>query len=229
MTSPAKNRSPAPGVFGAGWQERSAQWRSTAERYAAAAGLTLAGLVVALLFQRLRGVPDAMIFAVTIALTARFFGLGPSFFASGLSIVAIDLTMLPPLGRLEFTHPEEIAYLAVFVLLSLVISGTTHSLQVAQADAERIAMRATRLLDVTTALAEAELPADVARVMVGQGLEVAEAVSIDRCGERQRVARPRAPRVAEERRRCRADHLTRRRYAARRSASSPRTCVARVA
>ena len=147
------------------------------ERYGAAAGLTLAGLTVALLFEHVRGVPDAMIFAATVALTARFFGFGPSLFASALSIVAIDFTMLPPLGKLEFTHPEEIAYLAVFVVLSLVISGTTHSLLVAQSSAEQIASRATRLLDVTTALAEAELPVDVARVMMGQGLEVAEAVS----------------------------------------------------
>ena len=151
--------------------------KSHVERYGAAAGLTLAGVAIALLFQRVRGIPDAMIFAATVALTARFFGVGPSLFASALSIVAIDFTMLPPLGRLEFTHPEEIAYLAVFVVLSLVISGTTHSLRVAQSTAERIASRATRLLDVTTALAEAELPADVARVMIGQGLEVAEAVS----------------------------------------------------
>src|SRR6185503_4194901 len=115
--------------------------------------------------------------AATVALTARFFGVGPSLFSSALSIVAIDFTMLPPLGKLEFTHPEEIAYLAVFVVLSLVISGTTHSLLLAQSGAEQIASRATRLLDVTTALAEAELPVDVARVMMGQGLEVAEAVS----------------------------------------------------
>src|SRR5678815_252367 len=170
------------------------------ERYGAAAGLTLAGLTVALLFQRVRGIPDAMIFAATVALTARFFGVGPSLFASALSIVAIDFTILPPLGRLEFTHPEEIAYLAVFVVLSLVISGTTHSLRVAQSSAERIATRATRLLDVTTALAEAELPGDVARVMIGQGLEVAEAVSgligvVD--GDELRVIERRASRRAE--------------------------------
>ena len=89
--------------------------KSHVERYGAAAGLTLVGVAVALLFQRVRGIPDAMIFAATVALTARFFGAGPSLFASALSIVAIDFTMLPPLGRLEFTHPEEIAYLAVFV------------------------------------------------------------------------------------------------------------------
>jgi len=78
---------------------------------------------------------------------------------------------------LELNHPEESADLVVFIVLSLVISGTTHSLRVARAGAEQLASRATRLLDVTTRLAEAELPADVARVMVGPGLEVAEAVS----------------------------------------------------
>jgi signal transduction histidine kinase len=146
-------------------------------RYTAAVALTGVGLAVTALFQRVRGVPDAMIFAATIALTARFFGIGPSLLGSALSIVAIDFTILPPLGRLEFTHPEEIAYLAVFVVLSLVISGSTHSLRAAQLSAERLASRATRLLDVTRALGEAQLPADVGRVIIGQGLEVAEAVS----------------------------------------------------
>jgi signal transduction histidine kinase len=139
--------------------------------------LTAVGYLVAELFERVGGVPDAMVFAATIALTARFFGIGPSLLASALSIVAIDYTILAPLGKLEFNHPEESADLIVFVVLSLVISGTTHSLRVARASAEELASRATRLLDVTTRLAEAELPADVARVMIGPGLEVAEAVS----------------------------------------------------
>jgi signal transduction histidine kinase len=132
---------------------------------------------VAQLFERVGGVPDAMVFAATIALTARFFGAGPSLFASALSIAAIDYTILAPLGKLEFNHPEESGDLIVFVVLSLVISGTTHSLRAARVKSEQLASRATRLLDVTTRLAEAELPADVARVMIGPGLEVAEAVS----------------------------------------------------
>ena len=156
---------------------RWAALRSHAVRYAGAVALTALGYLVAGLFERVGGVPDAMVFAATIALTARFFGIGPSLFASALSIVAIDYTILAPLGKLELNHPEETADLIVFVVLSLVISGTTHSLRVARTSAEQLASRATRLLDVTTRLAEAELPADVARVMIGPGLEVAEAVS----------------------------------------------------
>jgi len=151
--------------------------RSHAIRYLGAVALTALGYLVAELFERVGGVPDAMIFAATIAITARFFGIGPSLFASALSIVAIDYTILAPLHKLEFNHPEESADLFVFLVLSLVISGTTHSLRVARAGAEQLASRATRLLDVTTRLAEAELPADVARVMIGPGLEVAEAVT----------------------------------------------------
>ena len=160
-----------------GAEDRLARWRAHASRYAAGVALTCVGYLVAMLFERIGGVPDAMIFATTIAITARFFGIGPSLLASALSIVAIDFTILAPLGSLEFTHPEEVADSIVFIVLSLVISGTTHSLRAARAGAERMASRATRLLDVTTALAEAELPSDVARVMIGQGLEVAEAVS----------------------------------------------------
>src|SRR5438093_3413169 len=100
-------------------------WKSTLERYAAATGLTLVGLVVILLFQYLRGVPDGLVFGAIVAISARFFGTGPGLLASGLSIIAIDLTILPPTGRIELTHPEELTYLAVFVVLVLVINGTT--------------------------------------------------------------------------------------------------------
>ena len=44
--------------------------------------------------------------------------------------------MLPPIGRVEFSHPEELAYFVVFLVLSLVISGMTHSLRVARIAAE---------------------------------------------------------------------------------------------
>src|SRR5262249_23756484 len=162
----------------------------------AAVGLSALGLGIAFLFRGLRGVPDGLVFAATIAITARFFGLGPALFASGLCIILIDWTALPPIGRIELTHPEEISYLLLFLVLQLVNTGPTHSLRVprpaaethvkdledanrqiaqqveetrvisehlAQANeeltdardaAERVALRANRLLAVTTALSE---------------------------------------------------------------------------
>jgi signal transduction histidine kinase len=152
-------------------------WGRTVERYAAAAGLTLVGLAVLLLFQHLRGVPDALVFAAIVAVSARFFGTGPGLLASGLSIIAIDLTILPPYGSVELTHPEELAYVVVFVVLVLVINGTTHSMRAAQVSSESVAARATRLLEVTTLLSEASTTRDVARVVIGHGLDMTEATS----------------------------------------------------
>src|SRR4051812_31525629 len=105
MTSQVRDLATESPVPPSNWAVRRTTWGSVASRYAAGAALTGFGLVIAMLFEPVRGVPDAMIFAATIALTARFFGIGPSLLASGLSIVLIDLTMLPPLGKLEFTHP----------------------------------------------------------------------------------------------------------------------------
>src|SRR5206468_706529 len=114
------------------------RWVPAVERYAGAAVLTLAATIVVLLLQRLGDIPDAMVFAATVALSARFFGTGPSLLASALSIIAIDLLILPPMGSVELTHPEELAYVAVFVVLVLVISGTMHSLRRAQTEAEQL-------------------------------------------------------------------------------------------
>jgi len=212
--------------------------------YLAAVGLSALGLGVAFLFRGLRGVPDGLVFAATIAITARFFGLGPALFASGLCVILIDWTALPPIGHIEFRHPEELTYLLVFLVLSLVISGTTHSLRVARAAAEshvkdledanrqialqveetrvisehlaqaneeltgardvaeRIAMRANRLLAVTNALSEARMPADVAHVVIGQGFDVLEAaVGLIAVVDGDRITvldRRRAPRTTGE-------------------------------
>src|SRR4051812_26427769 len=77
-------------------------------RFTGAVALTVLGATVALILQRVFAVPDGLVFAATVAVCARFFGTGPSLLASALSVVAIDLTLLPPIGTVEFTHPEEL-------------------------------------------------------------------------------------------------------------------------
>ena len=49
-----------------------------------------------------------MIFALTIAVSARFFGLGPSLLASALSIMAMDLVIFPPLGHKELQDGDDV-------------------------------------------------------------------------------------------------------------------------
>ena len=146
------------------------------ERYGAAAGLTLAGLAVALLFERVLGVPDAMIFAATVALTARFFGSGracsPARYRSSRSTsrcAAVGKTRVHASGRDRLSGGVR----------RVVARHQRHHALAARRAGERRANRVARHATARghKALAEAELPADVARVMIGQGLEVAEAVS----------------------------------------------------
>ena len=79
-------------------------------QYVGATVLSMLGLGAAFLFRNLRGVPDGLVFAATIALIARFYGLGPSLFASALSIIAIDLDD-PPADRSRRAHAPRGAHL----------------------------------------------------------------------------------------------------------------------
>ena len=118
---------------------------SDVERYLAAAALTAVAYAITLLFQQFYGIPDALVFAAAVALSARFFGTGPSLLASALAIVIMDFTILPPRGSVELTHPEEIVYVALFAVLVLIISGTTHSLRESREHAEALAASAEKV------------------------------------------------------------------------------------
>src|SRR5262249_54090836 len=96
-------------------------------RYLAAVALCAVSVGVAILFRGVGGMPDGLVFAASIAIAGRFLGLGPSLFASALSVILIDLLITPPIGSIDLTQPEDITYSLTFVVLSLVISGTTHS------------------------------------------------------------------------------------------------------
>jgi signal transduction histidine kinase len=126
--------------------------------------------------------PNYLLFAAAVALSAWYGGRGAGLVTSVLCVAAIDFSFLPPLGSLEFTHSEELLDTAVFVVVALTISATTASLrrarlaaEAARRESERSALRATRLLEVTSALSEAWSVDEVARVVLGVGLGLVEA------------------------------------------------------
>src|SRR3954466_12009362 len=96
-----------------GRRVKATSWRHV-EEYAAAVALTAVGYGVTLLFQQFYGIPDALVFAAVVALSARSLGTGPSLMASTLAILIMDFVELPPSGSLELTHPEEVVYVVLF-------------------------------------------------------------------------------------------------------------------
>lgn len=158
-------------------------------RYGATLGLTLAAWGIAILLGNGLSVRTHLPFAAAVAVATWFGGAGPGLLSAALSVLAIDFSFLPPLGSIELTHFEELVDSLVFLVVASTIGATTAALRrareiaeqraadisVAHAAAERLAMQAQRLLEVTTALAEASSVDEVANVILTKGMQAVEA------------------------------------------------------
>ncbi len=83
-------------------------------------------------------------------------GLGPVIFAGLFSALMWDLFVIPPVGSLAVTEFEDILMLGTYVIVALVTGRSNHRVRV-QERAERIReQRATMLLAVARAVAEAK-------------------------------------------------------------------------
>ena len=158
-------------------------------RYGAAMALTLVAWGAAVLLGNGLSVRTHLPFAAAVAVATWFGGAGPGLLSAALSVLAIDFSFLPPVGSIELTHFEELVDSLVFLVVASTIGGTTAALRrarelaeqraaaisVAHATAERLAMQAQRLLEVTTALAEASSVDEVAKVILTKGMQAVEA------------------------------------------------------
>jgi K+-sensing histidine kinase KdpD len=158
-------------------------------RYGAAFVLTLVAWGVAIALGNGLSVRTHLPFAAAVAVATWFGGAGPGLLSATLSVLAIDFSFLPPLGSIELTHFEELVDSLVFLVVASTIGATTAALRharelaerraadisVAHAAAERLAMQAQRLLEVTTALAEASSVDEVANVILTKGVQAVEA------------------------------------------------------
>ena len=158
-------------------------------RYGAAVALTLIAWGAAILLGNGLSVRTHLPFAAAVAVSTWFGGAGAGLLSAALSVLAIDFSFLPPVGSIELTHFEELVDSLVFLVVASTIGATTAALRharelaeqraadisVAHAAAERLAMQAQRLLEVTTALAEASSVDEVAKVILTKGMQAVEA------------------------------------------------------
>ena len=168
---------------------RALRDRPLLARYGAAVALTLIAWGAAILLGNGLSVRTHLPFAAAVAVATWFGGAGAGLLSAALSVLAIDFSFLPPLGSIELTHFEELVDSLVFLVVASTIGATTGALRrareiaeqraadisVAHAAAERVAMQAQRLLEVTTALAEASSVDEVANVILTKGVHALEA------------------------------------------------------
>jgi two-component system sensor kinase FixL len=93
-------------------------------------GLAVLSVAVALLITR--ALPsDAEIrgplFVPAILLSAWYGGIGPGLLATGLSVLAIDYFLLPPVATLKLFALDDAAYLVAFLLSALLVAWLTGS------------------------------------------------------------------------------------------------------
>ena len=132
--------------------------------------------------------PSFMFFIPAVAISAWFGGLGPSILATAMSLVLIRVDFLEP-GWIGPTPTNGALAVIAFLIVAVTIAATMEALRRSRALAnshaaqlellndkiQRVAMRATKLLDVTTALSEATSVDEVTAVVLSKGVDVVEA------------------------------------------------------
>jgi signal transduction histidine kinase len=132
--------------------------------------------------------PSYMFFIPAVAISAWFGGLGPGILATAMSLLLIRVNFLGA-GWIGPAPLHGALAAAVFLLTAGTIVVTTEALRRARAladshaanlerlnaDITRSATRATKLVEVTTALSEANSVDEVATVVLTKGLAVVEA------------------------------------------------------
>lgn len=110
-----------------------------------------------------------LVFILAVTVSARFGGYGPGVLASLLSVASVEF-LLEPTGRIVLDVREDTAFLALFLVVALMVSQATASLQAARADAERKAEQLDRVKNLTAALSEAATVDRVAEAIVEEGM-----------------------------------------------------------
>jgi signal transduction histidine kinase len=132
--------------------------------------------------------PSFMFFIPAVAISAWFGGLGPSILATAMSLALIRINLLGPgwlVAGPRNGWPSVLAFLVVAVTIAVLMEALRRSRALADSHAanlerlngenQRVATLATKLLDVSTALSEAQSVDEVAEVVLGKGLAVVEA------------------------------------------------------
>jgi signal transduction histidine kinase len=132
--------------------------------------------------------PSFMFFIPAVAIAAWFGGMGPSIVATAMSLILIRINFLGPGWSVEgpTNGPLAVAaFLVVAVTIAVLMEALRRSRALADSHAadlerlnhenERIASLATKLLDVSTSLSEAQSVDEVAEVVLNKGLAVVEA------------------------------------------------------
>jgi signal transduction histidine kinase len=171
-----------------GTQKRSSPLWTIGSGYLLAALTTLLAHAATVALKQDWPTPSFMFFIPAVAISAWFGGLGPSVLATAMSLALIRMNLFGPgwVGPGPRNGPlSVVTFLVVAAIIAVTMEALRRSRVLADAHAaelervneeiQRSVGRATKLLDVTTALSEAISVGEVAAVVLTKGLAVVEA------------------------------------------------------
>ncbi len=133
-------------------ERKPSQFREYAEVFLVVAAVTIAALFVAPTSHLSFGI----VYLIAVVTLSMRVGLGPVIFAGIFSALMWDLFVIPPVGSLAITSFEDVLMLGTYVIVALV-TGRSNARVREQERTERIReQKATALLQVARALAEAK-------------------------------------------------------------------------
>ena len=150
--------------------------------YALAVALVVTAFAATATLKRMWVAPSFMFFIPAVAIAAWQGGRGPTLLATTLSLFLIDFFFVPPVGSLKIGGSTYVLDVVAFLVLAATLVATMEGLRRARRVAEsrameleRVAARASKLLEVTTALSEARSVEDVTAVVLDKGLTAVQA------------------------------------------------------
>jgi len=149
-------------------------------RYLAALGLII--LVTAGLFV-LRDVLEttlvALLYLIPLGLITAFLGLGPGITSALVTFLTFNYFFIQPYYRLAVHRPIDVVILVIFLVVAIVISQLVGRMQASLAAATAREREATRLYELSTALAGLHEKQTIAEILAKQVQEVSQGEAVE--------------------------------------------------
>jgi two-component system, OmpR family, sensor histidine kinase KdpD len=171
-------------------------------RYLAATGLVVAAAAIAKLLGHFAGLPNiSLVLLVGVLLTAVWFGLWPSIYASLLGLLVYDFFFVQPLHTFSIASPQDVLAIFVFLVVAVLTSNLTARLREQTEAAKRREDRTSALFALSRALAGATALDSIAQVIVSQVSKIVGERVVILLPERdrliQKLSHPLEPQLSE--------------------------------
>ncbi|MBI5934288.1 MAG: DUF4118 domain-containing protein [Chloroflexi bacterium] len=123
----------------------------------------------------------ALLYLLPLGIITAFWGLGPGITGAALTFLTFNYLFIPPYYTFAVHRPADVVILVVFLIVAVVISQLVGRMQASLAAATAREREATRLYEISAALAGLHNDRAIADILARQALAVsqAERVQID--------------------------------------------------